>query len=125
VERPKAAASPRAKPGEIRLVRARAAAPERRVACYARVVPAGGAEGLLGRDKVRGKRENLRAARPIDIYPFLDPHTVSRHSVRVALLNVHSLMSRHPLSTERNEGSFVGDHHHRHSVIITAGTLPC
>lgn len=112
MERPKAAANPRAKPGEIRLVRAGAAAPERRVACYVKVAPAGGT-GLRGRDKdkVRGKRENLRAARPIDIYPFLDLHTVSCHSPRLALLNVHSLTSRHPLSTERNEGSFDGDHH--------------
>lgn len=123
MERPKAAANPRAKPGEIRLVRAGTAAPERRVAYYARVAPAGGAEGLRG-SRGKGKRENLRAERPIDIYPCIDLHTVSRHSPRVALLNVHSLTSRHPLSTERNGGSFDGDHHRRHSVIITAGTLP-
>jgi len=45
MERPKAAAAaanPRAKPGEIRLVRAGSVAPEGRVARYARVVLAEG-----------------------------------------------------------------------------------
>jgi len=113
MERPKAAAAanPRAKPGEIRLVRAGSAAPEGRVACYARVAPSralwkGRETATRARRRIRRGEGKVSPVRPIDTYTLL-----------FAIL-------RGPTgSTLPSGGSF--DDHRRRFVLITAGTLPC